>query len=88
MPTITPSAKTFRQRLAGLTDGQLRHIAKRSGVGFTTVRRVALGLTPNPGIQTCHEIDFHIDAVRAEIPARTRNRKKEPAQKPAEAPAP
>lgn len=47
-----PSATDVRDSLAGLTTGQVRAIAEKAGVPFTTLWKIKTGETANPGIET------------------------------------
>jgi len=47
-----PSATDVRESLAGLTTGQVRAIADKAGVPFTTLWKIKTGETANPGIET------------------------------------
>ena len=49
-----PSATDVRESLAGLTTGQVRAIAEKAGVPFTTLWKIKTGETANPGIETVY----------------------------------
>ncbi len=65
-----PSAETVREALAGLTLKQLEKLSELSGVPMTTIYKIRLGNTENPGIETVRQFAPHIaqaatDSVKA-----------------------
>jgi len=60
MATKPPSAADLRAKLAGMTAGEMRGLADRSGVPFQTVRRLRYSDNPNPRLDTLSAIWPHI----------------------------
>jgi transcriptional regulator with XRE-family HTH domain len=60
-----PCTKEFAQRLAELSDSQRRVIADASGVGLSTIRRIAQGISTNPGLETVRAINAQL--LRIEV---------------------
>lgn len=59
MTDSIPSATVVRESLAGLTTGQVRAIADKAGVPFTTLWKIKTGETANPGIETVRRFYGH-----------------------------
>jgi transcriptional regulator with XRE-family HTH domain len=64
MATQIPSLKQIKQRLAGYTMEELKDLAEKSGVGFSTLLKIKLGTTDNPGIETVRKFWPHLKANR------------------------
>lgn len=47
-----PATETVRLRLSGLAHADIRQLAARSGVPFTTLWKIRSGETTNPGLDT------------------------------------
>lgn len=61
-----PSVSVVRQSLAALTMRQLEKLAELSGVPMTTIYKIKLGDTENPGIETVRKFAPHISAAAAD----------------------
>lgn len=61
-----PSAAVVRQALADLSLKQLEKLAEMSGVPMTTIYKIRLGDTENPGIETVRKFAPHIAAAAAD----------------------
>lgn len=61
-----PSVSVVRQSLAALTMRQLEKLAELSGVPMTTIYKIKLGDTENPGIETVRKFAPHISAAASD----------------------
>ena len=52
MVTQIPPISLIRRRLAGYTMVELEDLSEASGVPFSTLLKIKLGTTGNPGIET------------------------------------
>lgn len=52
MQITIPPVAMVRNRLGALDQGQVRQLAKDSGVPFGTLMKIRHGITSNPGIDT------------------------------------
>lgn len=52
MNTVIPTAEQVRTRLQALSHGAIRKLAATSGVPFTTLWKIRIGETGNPGVET------------------------------------
>lgn len=59
MSTALPSIEDVRVRLQSLKDGEIYEVAKRSGVPSSTLWKIRIGATPNPGLETVRKF-FHL----------------------------
>jgi predicted transcriptional regulator len=59
MNSTVPSVADVRQRLSTLKDGDLDRIAKASGVPSSTLWKIRIGDTTNPGLETVRKF-FHL----------------------------
>lgn len=66
MNDAIPSAADVRAALLPLTLRQIERLSGLSGVPATTIYKVRLGETANPGIETVRKFLPHIDAARAQ----------------------
>jgi hypothetical protein len=55
----------IRAELAPLNTAQLAWLAKKSGVGFSTLVKIRLGFSPNPRIETVRGFAPYIKAALA-----------------------
>lgn len=56
MSTITiPPLRMIRNKLGKLTQAQIQKLADDSGVPFSTIMKIRLGITKNPGTETVRE---------------------------------
>lgn len=69
MNDTIPSTEQVRAALAPLNGKQLERLAQLSGVPMTTIYKVKLGETTNPGIETVRKFAPHIAAARAGVAA-------------------
>lgn len=56
MSTYIPSASHLRERMEHLDKGEMESLAKRSGVPFHTLRKLATGETGNPRLETVRQL--------------------------------
>lgn len=63
MDTSIPSAAELQSRLQGLSHAQMQRLANISGVPFTTLWKIKVGPTSNPGIETVRKFVGHITAA-------------------------
>lgn len=47
-----PEIEVVRERLSPLTERELRGLALKSSVPFSTLMKIRCGYTPNPGVET------------------------------------
>jgi predicted transcriptional regulator len=59
MNSLVPSIADVRYRLSSLKDGELDRIAKASGVPASTLWKIRIGDTSNPGLETVRKF-FHL----------------------------
>jgi transcriptional regulator with XRE-family HTH domain len=52
MNTFIPPVEELSQRLKALKGGELQQLASKSGVPASTLWKIRIGVTPNPGIET------------------------------------
>jgi predicted transcriptional regulator len=64
MENDIPSAAAIRQALVGFSMRQLERLAELSGVPMTTIYKIKLGTTENPGIETVRQFAPHIAAAQ------------------------
>jgi predicted transcriptional regulator len=69
MNTQIPSTEDVRLILEKLSMQQLRALSDASGVPWTTIYKIKLGNTPNPGIETVRLFLPHLSAVVGEAKA-------------------
>jgi transcriptional regulator with XRE-family HTH domain len=60
MATQIPSLRLIKRRLAGYTMDELQQLAEDSGVAFSTLLKIKLGPTKNPGIETVRAFWPHL----------------------------
>ena len=65
MATQIPSVGQLRKRLSEYTMVELEDLALASGVGFSTLLKIKLGTTDNPGIETVRKFEPHMKQVLA-----------------------
>ena len=58
-----PSIEQLKAALCTLSYAQTVHLAKLSGVPFTTIWNVRKGSTENPGIETVRKFAPHIESA-------------------------
>jgi predicted transcriptional regulator len=59
MNPICPSTEDVRARLLALKDGEIERIAGDSGVPASTLWKIRIGATKNPGVETVRKF-FHL----------------------------
>jgi predicted transcriptional regulator len=59
MSTLIPPVEEVSRRLKSLTGAQLETLANGSGVPVSTLWKIRIGATPNPGIETVRKF-FHL----------------------------
>lgn len=59
MNSALPSIEDVRIRLQGLKHGEISAVAKQSGVPSSTLWKIRIGATPNPGLETVRKF-FHL----------------------------
>ena len=64
MEMMIASAESVREALAPLTLKQLDLLAELSGVPVSTIYKIKLGTTVNPGVETVRLFMPHIERVR------------------------
>jgi predicted transcriptional regulator len=47
-----PSLQTIRERMKDMGHAEVQALAKKSGVPFTTLWKIKVGPTANPGVET------------------------------------
>lgn len=65
-----PAISVVRDALAALTMKQLERLALLSGVPMTTIYKIRLGDTENPGIETVRKFVPHINAAAQAEPTK------------------
>jgi predicted transcriptional regulator len=65
MEIIIPSIDEVRARLAPLTLKQLDRLSELSGVPATTIYKIKLGTTTNPGVETLRKFMPHVQEASA-----------------------
>jgi len=65
-----PAISVVRDALAALTMKQLERLAVLSGVPMTTIYKIRLGDTENPGIETVRKFVPHITAAAQAEPTK------------------
>jgi hypothetical protein len=55
MVTQIPSLGLIRRRLQRYSMAELEELSESSGVPFSTLLKIKLGTTGNPGIETCRK---------------------------------
>lgn len=63
MEAAFPTVAAIREALDPLTIAQLTALAETSGVPFTTLYKIKLGDTKNPGIETVRKFLPHLTAL-------------------------
>lgn len=63
MNTQIPSIEEVRATLAPISMKQLEALSQASGVPWTTIYKIKLGVTPNPGIETVRRFMPHLQAI-------------------------
>lgn len=66
-----PSVEQVRAQLAPLTLKQIDRLAELSGVPATTIYKIKLGTTENPGVETLRKFLPHVRAAAEASPAAT-----------------
>jgi hypothetical protein len=62
MVTQIPSLGLIRRRLKQYSMAELEELSESSGVAFSTLLKIKLGTTKNPGIETCRKFWSHLKA--------------------------
>lgn len=63
MESDIPSVSAVRAALSNLSMRQLDELARLSGVPMTTIYKIKLGETENPGIETVRKFAPHISTA-------------------------
>jgi hypothetical protein len=66
MAKAFPSTQVIQDRLKGLSHAQLQRLAALSGVPFTTIWKIRINDTKNPGLETVRKFWQHVEAVEKE----------------------
>lgn len=70
MNTTIPTVEELSQRLKSLKGVELEQLASNSGVPVSTLWKIRIGATPNPGIETVRKFLAHLpEATETPQPA-------------------
>jgi transcriptional regulator with XRE-family HTH domain len=68
MNTTIPPVEELSQRLKSLKGVELEQLASSSGVPVSTLWKIRIGATPNPGIETVRKFYALLPAAQAAAP--------------------